>query len=258
MKAFDKIVAETAEIAGYLWEKGWAERNAGNISVNVTGLFPEKEIAFLKRSPPEKLPFAVRPSLEGQVFMVTCKDSRMRDLARDPLSHLCFVYIQKGQKGYIRQSARNRQPTSELPTHLAIHDFLLVSQPENKVVLHTHALELVAMTQNPQFKSALAINRLLWGMHPETAMFVPRGTGFVPFMLPGTEKIARATLKELRKHSVVIWEKHGVLAVGHTIADAFDSIDILARSARIWFTCRNAGFNPEGLSPEQQTKIRKK
>ena len=27
---------EVAEIAGYLWQKGWAERNAGNISINIT------------------------------------------------------------------------------------------------------------------------------------------------------------------------------------------------------------------------------
>ena len=29
-------VAEVAEVAGYLWQKGWAERNGGNITVNVT------------------------------------------------------------------------------------------------------------------------------------------------------------------------------------------------------------------------------
>lgn len=29
-------VAEMAEVAGYLWQKGWAERNGGNITLNVT------------------------------------------------------------------------------------------------------------------------------------------------------------------------------------------------------------------------------
>lgn len=28
----DKI----AEVAGYLWQNGWAERNGGNITVNIT------------------------------------------------------------------------------------------------------------------------------------------------------------------------------------------------------------------------------
>ena len=29
-------VEKVAEVAGYLWQNGWAERNGGNITVNVT------------------------------------------------------------------------------------------------------------------------------------------------------------------------------------------------------------------------------
>ena len=32
----NKKVYEVAEVAGYLWQKGWAERNGGNITINVT------------------------------------------------------------------------------------------------------------------------------------------------------------------------------------------------------------------------------
>ena len=31
-----KEIEQIAEAAGYLWQKGWAERNGGNITVNVT------------------------------------------------------------------------------------------------------------------------------------------------------------------------------------------------------------------------------
>lgn len=30
------IISQIAEVAGYLWERGWAERNGGNISYNIT------------------------------------------------------------------------------------------------------------------------------------------------------------------------------------------------------------------------------
>ncbi|MBL2126873.1 rhamnulose-1-phosphate aldolase, partial [Klebsiella pneumoniae] len=30
------VVDQIAEVTGYLWQKGWAERNGGNITVNVT------------------------------------------------------------------------------------------------------------------------------------------------------------------------------------------------------------------------------
>mgnify|MGYP003805305473 CR=1 FL=1 len=32
-KNFNSVVRLMAEAAGYLWEKGWAERNGGNISI---------------------------------------------------------------------------------------------------------------------------------------------------------------------------------------------------------------------------------
>ena len=35
-------------------------------------------------------------------------------------------------------------------------------------------------------------------MHPETVMFVPKGVGFVPYMLPGSVEIATETLKPLK------------------------------------------------------------
>ena len=34
---------DAGEVAGYLWQKGWAERNAGNISVDITALLPAAE-----------------------------------------------------------------------------------------------------------------------------------------------------------------------------------------------------------------------
>ena len=29
-------INKVAEVAGYLWQKGWAERNGGNITINIT------------------------------------------------------------------------------------------------------------------------------------------------------------------------------------------------------------------------------
>ncbi|HSN49868.1 MAG TPA: rhamnulose-1-phosphate aldolase, partial [Bacteroidales bacterium] len=148
-------------------------------------------------------------------------------------------------------------PSSELPTHLAIQEMFVREQPENKVVMHTHATELIALTQLSAFHSSAAINKLLWGMHPETAMFVPKGTGFVPYTLPGTEMIAAATVNELKDHPVVIWEKHGVFATGSSVVSVFDTIDLLAKSARIYFMVCQSGHEPEGLSDEQIDELRR-
>jgi len=44
--------------------------------------------------------------------------------------------------------------------------------------------------------------------------------------------------------------------VGNTFSDAFDTLDILAKSAKIYFLCKSAGMDPEGLSPAQLQGIR--
>ena len=39
METITKQIEQVAEVAGYLWQKGWAERNGGNIVINVTDQF---------------------------------------------------------------------------------------------------------------------------------------------------------------------------------------------------------------------------
>lgn len=39
--ALKKEVDKIAEVAGYLWQNGWAERNGGNITVNITDLIDD-------------------------------------------------------------------------------------------------------------------------------------------------------------------------------------------------------------------------
>ena len=41
-------VNKVAEVAGYLWQKGWAERNGGNITVNITEYVDDEIKALFK------------------------------------------------------------------------------------------------------------------------------------------------------------------------------------------------------------------
>jgi rhamnulose-1-phosphate aldolase len=252
------LLQEVSEVAQYLWERGWAERNAGNISVRVTGHFTEKELDRLGVYPFLPLPKGY-PDLGRQLFLVSATGARMRDTAKNPAANVCFVFVNEPGTAYhiISQPGEENvmKPTSELATHLAIQQMLLQKKAPESVVLHTHVLELIALTQLPQFKSEEAVNNLLWGMHPETILFVPDGVGFIPYTLPGSEKIAQATLKGLENHRVILWEKHGCMAVSNSLAEAFDTIDILAKSAKIYFLSKSTGIEPEGLSNDQLREI---
>jgi rhamnulose-1-phosphate aldolase len=254
------VISEVAEVAQYLWEKGWAERNAGNISVNVTSLLP-KTSYFFDDCVVNPLSSAF-PSLNRDIYMLSATGTRMRDLASTPEKGLCLIQIDPTGQGYrmaeLQPGLSTRQklrPTSELPTHLAIQEMLKQSHPEMNVVVHAHVPEFIALTQIAEFKSAFALNKMLFGMHPETKMFVPQGIGFVPYSLPGTGSIGEATAKVLQTHHVVVWEKHGLLAIGNSVLETFDTMDLLTKSARIFLLCKNAGFTPEGLTDKQIEEI---
>ena len=257
-KKLQKIILEVAELAQYLWQKGWAERNAGNISININHIVKE-EITELDEFPFYKLGQAY-PELANRYFFVTGTGKRMRDIARKPLKNALLIKLSDKGNGYwiITQKKRNRynfKPTSELPAHLGIHQMIKKRGSKEKVIIHTHANELVALTQIKENNNQEKINKIVWGMHPEAMVFVPKGVGFVPYTLPGTEDIAQKTIESFANHDIVLWEKHGVFAIGETIFDTFDSIDIIAKSAQIYFTCKSAGEEPEGLSNEQLQEL---
>jgi len=258
-KALKAVTRETAEVAGFLWQRGWAERNAGNISVDITDLL-QQEIFELDSC--KLFPLALNyPKLAGRYFLVTGTGKRMRDLVRKPMKSALIIRLNEDASGYsiVSQNADNElfMPTSELPTHLGIHQMIVERGSSDKVVMHTHATELVALTQSKELCNKDALNKILWGMHPETIMFVPDGIGFVPYLLPGSTEIAKATIKVLQDHDVAVWEKHGVFAIGESVHDTFDKIDILAKSACIYFLCRSADIIPEGFTEKQLDELKK-
>jgi len=258
-KELKPVLLQVAEVAQYLWDRGWAERNAGNFSINITGIFHEKEFDRFSSYPFFPLSKGY-PDLARTLFLVSGAGTRMRDMAGNPAENLCVVYIsESGSAFHIignNQEGNFVKPTSELATHLAIQQQLLQKQSTEKVVLHAHVTELIALTQLAPFRSEAAVNSLLWGMHPETLLYIPEGVGFLPYTLAGTEQIAKATLTALENHKAILWEKHGCLAVGKTLANAFDTLDILAKSAKIYFLCKSTGMEPEGLTPGQLQEIR--
>ena len=92
-------------------------------------------------------------------------------------------------------------------------------------------------------------------MIPETKAFCPRGLGIIPYKMPSSVELAEATIKELDDYDVVMWEKHGVCAVGEDIMDAFDQVDVLCKSAQIYINAKCMGFEPDGMSAEQMKEL---
>ena len=83
---------------------------------------------------------------------------------------------------------------------------------------------------------------------PVKAPLAPLGIGIVPYYIPGSIELADATLEQIKTHDVVLWEKHGTVAVGTDIMDAFDQTDVLCKAANIYMCARNMGSEPDGMT----------
>lgn len=252
--ALAQEVSKVAEVAGYLWQKGWAERNGGNIVVNVTE-FVDDEIRNMAPIGDVVSIGATLPLLKGCYFYCKGTNMRMRDLARWPMENGSFIRILEDCASYVIIADAPVKPTSELPSHLCMHNYLLGKGSNYKASLHTHPIDLIAMTHHQPFLAKDVLTRLLWSMIPETKAFCPRGLGIIPYALPSSMALAEATIKELEDYDVVMWEKHGVCAVAEDIIAAFDQVDVLSKSAQIYMNARNMGFIPDGMSQDQMQEM---
>lgn len=248
------VIEQVAEVTGYLWQKGWAERNGGNITVNVTEHMDEACKAMPAIAEPKAIG-KVLPNLKGQYFYAKGTGKRMRDLARRPMENGAIIRICDDCRSYEIIADSPVMPTSELPSHLALQDYLLGTGSIYKATLHTHPIELVAMSHIKRFLRPGEMTRVLWSMIPETLAFAPLGIGIVPYALPGSVALADATLEKIKNHDVVLWEKHGTVSVGIDIMDAFDQTDVLCKAANIYMCARSMGSEPDGMTETDMREI---
>jgi len=251
------VLKDIKKTAGWLWEKGWAEKNGGNVSVNVTDLFKNKKLNFKENRKLKKK----YPELGNEYFLFTAAGSRMRSVARKPADFVLLIKIGEKGDGYEIVRLSDKYPdleiTSEAPTHFALHQSFKQNGAPAKVILHTHPTEVICMTQNKFIDDEAKLNKKLWSAHPETIIFLPEGAGFVKYMPPGIEEIAVETAKKFKNHKAVVWEKHGVFSKGEDLYEAFDYIDLINKSAEIWLKCKAARFEPEGFTEEQLNELKK-
>ena len=110
-KELKKFMTEVSVVAGYLWDKGLAERNAGNITANVTSLITDSQYVS-GSSEKEKLPSNFS-GLAGMFFFVTATGKRMRDVAKDIYANSLIINISDDGDYYYKitkKDAKNLNP----------------------------------------------------------------------------------------------------------------------------------------------------
>lgn len=234
------FVQEMCKTTANMYRLGWDERNGGNISY----LLKEEEVAeYLDlnnviRTIPlmgvNEEDFDASP-LEGKIFIVTCTGKYFKNVESDPETNLGIVRIGKGGKnvellwGY-KDGGR---PTSEFPAHMMSHIARLSVDPENRVVMHSHPTNTLAMNFVHELDEK-KFTHTLWEMCTECIVVFPDGVGVLPWMLCGTSEIGKATAEKMKEFRLVVWAMHGIYGAGKTMDETFGLIETVEKAAQIY------------------------
>ena len=218
-------------IADELSRAGWAEANAGNISVR---LRPEEYPACSAPGSWTPLDGAV-PSLGGEQFLVTAKGCHIRNLPHFPRRDCGVLELNEdGTAWRVVWGLEGTVPTSEFRAHLLSHAVRKErSGGAERVILHTHPVTLVALCHAMELDT-VKLTQLLWSMHPEGVALFPGGMAYLPFALSGSREISDMTCAAFQYYSMVLWEYHGVFASGRDLDHAFGMIQAAEKCANIY------------------------
>jgi rhamnulose-1-phosphate aldolase len=124
--------------------------------------------------------------------------------------------------------------TSELNSHLAVHvDQVGRTHTNFHAAIHAQPLHLTLLSHISEYCVGDTMTRRLVRWEPETIVSLPEGLCVLPFLLPGSPNLQRATVDGLRSHRLVVWSKHGVMASSdQSVTQVADLVDYAETAAR--------------------------
>lgn len=239
-------------MAGDSWDRGWHERNGGNLSYRI----PEEQIEplFGELRYGEWQDAGVEvPALANEFFVITAAGSYFRNIAEDP--ERCLGIIQVDETGTAWRAcwgfADGGRPTSELPAHLMVHEVRkLVSGGLDRVVCHAHPENIIALTFVLPLESG-AFTRALWAMISECVMVFPDGVGVLNWGMPGSTGLAVATADLMERTHAVVWAHHGLMCAGATFDETFGLMHTIEKASAILVKVMSMG-HPEQFIGEDE------
>ena len=257
MTTVDEILTSMGRAGRRLAAMSACEGAAGNISVCV------REAAGVVQAFPIteriELPLAV-PQLAGRVVLATGSGRRLGEIADDPPASVGVVLVDKGGATATLLTSPRRhfeRLTSELNSHLAVHaDRIARDDLPLHAVVHAQPLQLTLLSHIPEYRVPLAMSRRLFRWEPETLINLPEGIGVLEFMLPGSSDLQAATLDALRRHRLVVWSKHGVMARSdESVTRVVDYIEYVETAARYELLDGSTGNRAEGLTADDLHRV---
>ncbi|GLJ02605.1 rhamnulose-1-phosphate aldolase [Bacillus pumilus] len=245
------FLQEMTKTTANLYRLGWDERNGGNISY----LLKEDEVAEyldvhdVKRTVPMIFDGV---ELAGKYFIVTGSGKYFKNVIDDPAANLGIIRITEDGKSLdiLWGLEEGGVPTSELPSHLMSHIERLKADSNHRVIMHCHATNLIGMTFTHTLDEA-AFTKTLWQMCTECIVVFPEGIGIIPWMVPGTDSIGKATAEKMKEVRSVIWPHHGIFGAGTTMDETFGLIETAEKAAEVYTVVCAQGSVKQTITDQQ-------
>ena len=228
------FMKEMTEAASNMYRLGWDERNGGNISymLNEEDVAEYLDLSRVIRTIPTG--FDAKP-LAGKIFIVTGTGKYFKNISGDPEINLGVVRIAADGTtaellwGY----SDGGKFTSEFPAHMMSHIARLQVDPDNRVVMHCHPTNTLAMNYVHELDEK-KLTHTLWEMCTECIVVFPDGIGVLPWMLCGTNEIGIKTAEKMKEFRLVVWGMHGIYGAGRNMDETFGLIETVEKAAQIY------------------------
>ena len=228
------FMVETVRILTEMYRHGWDERNGGNVSLmldeeQLTDYIDVKKVI---RDIPTGF---CTDKLDGRYFIVTGTGKYFKNVQYDPAKNLGIVRIaDNGQRAELLWGYTDGgRFTSEFPAHMMSHSARLEVNPANRVVMHCHPANLLAMSYVHTLDEK-EFTRTLWQMCTECVVVFPDGVNVLPWMLCGTNEIGEATAEKMKSARLVVWAQHGIYGAGADLDETFGLIETAEKAAEIY------------------------
>lgn len=258
-------ITEAAFMQGFMnlcdqsYNKGWNERNGGNVSYRI----PSNEIrplaAFLNEDSEYKPVGISAENLGGEYFLITGSGKFFMNVKKNPFDNICIIKIDDKGENYkiVWGLEKGGRPTSELPTHLLNHSVKKEStKGSHRLIMHSHPANTIALTFLLPLDSKV-FTREIWEMMTECPIVFPEGIGVVDWMIPGGEEIAHASAKLIKKHDVIIWAHHGIFCSGEDFDLTFGLMETVEKSAEILIKVLSCGGKRQKISRDEILSLSK-
>jgi len=228
------FMTEMIRTATNMYDHGWDERNGGNISLLLT----EAEVSeYLDtENVLRELPTGFSaPDMAGHYFLVTGTGKYFKNVQYEPAENLGIVRLKdRGEAAELLWGfADGGRLTSEFPAHMMSHAARRKADPDNRVILHCHPTNLLAMTHVHELDER-SFTRTLWQMCTECIMVFPDGVNVLPWMVCGTNEIGIATAKKMETARLVAWSMHGIYGAGADLDETFGLIETAEKAAELY------------------------